>query len=254
MVNNKQFNFKLLFIQIGILVLFMAVWEIAVKMNLLDPFYTSSPIRIFKYIFNWVAKGNIFWHLWVTLSEALVGLFIGIMLGLFFGYFFAAVKMIDLIFQPFIGIVNALPRIAFAPLIILWFGFGFISKVIIVVSLVFFVVFLNVYNGFKSINPLFLKNAYVLGATKSQIIMHIYLPATTTWLFASLRLSIGYSVIAAIIGEYIGSSAGIGFLIDNAQSMFDSTGVMAGLFILTATVAVIDYFVRCIEHHFEKWK
>jgi len=176
------------------------------------------------------------------------------LLGLAFGFLFAASRKIDDVLQPFIGVLNALPRIAFAPLIILWFGLGFFSKVVIVVSLVFFVVFFNTYQGFKDVNPVLLKNARVLGASRYHIIRHIYLPATMTWIFTSLRLSVGYAVIAAIIGEYIGASAGIGFLIDNAQAMFDSTGVMAGLTVLTLTVAVIDFIVRRIEQHFAKWK
>lgn len=242
------------FMQIGLVALFLAAWEAAARTKTLDPFYVSSPGRIAKHVTIWINEGILFKHLWVTLSEAAVGLIAGMLLGLAFGFLFAASRRIDAVLQPFIGVLNALPRIAFAPLIILWFGLGFLSKVVIVVSLVFFVVFFNTYRGFKEVNPVLLKNACVLGAKKSQVIRHIYLPATMTWIFASLRLSVGYAVIAAIVGEYIGASAGIGFLIDNAQAMFDSTGVMAGLTVLTLTVAVIDFLVRRVEQHFAKWK
>ncbi len=251
---KRCLNWTVFLVQTGLVALFLAAWEMAVRAKALDPFYVSSPARIARHIVVWLGEGILFKHLWVTLSEAAVGLIAGMLLGLVFGFLFAANRKIDAVLQPFIGVLNALPRIAFAPLIILWFGLGFLSKVVIVVSLVFFVVFFNTYQGFKDINPVLLKNARVLGASRFHIIRHIYLPATMTWIFASLRLSVGYAVIAAIIGEYIGASAGIGFLIDNAQAMFDSTGVMAGLTVLTLTVAVIDFIVRRIEQYFAKWK
>lgn len=251
---KRYHSWAVFVIQIGLVGLFLAIWEVAARAKAIDPFYVSSPARIAKHVAVWINEGILFKHLWVTLSEAAAGLVVGMLLGLVFGFLFAANRRIDAVLQPFIGVLNALPRIAFAPLIILWFGLGFLSKVVIVVSLVFFVVFFNTYQGFKEVKPVLLKNARVLGASRSQIIRHIYLPATMTWIFASLRLSVGYAVIAAIVGEYIGASAGIGFLIDNAQSMFDSTGVMAGLAVLTLTVAVIDLAVRRIERHFAKWK
>jgi sulfonate transport system permease protein len=251
---NRQSKWTVFLVQTGIVAVFIAGWEIAARTKALDPFYVSSPLRIVKHIGVWLDEGILFKHLWVTLSEAAVGLVAGMFLGLALGFLFAASRKIDAVLQPFISVMNALPRIAFAPLIILWFGLGFLSKVVIVVSLVFFVVFFNTYQGFKDVNPVLLKNARVLGASRRQIIRHIYLPAAMTWIFTSLRLSVGYAVIAAIIGEYIGASAGIGFLIDNSQAMFDSTGVMAGLTVLTLTVAVIDFAVRRVEQHFAKWK
>ncbi len=251
---KRRFNWTVFLVQTGLVALFLAAWEIAARAKALDPFYVSSPARIARHVIVWLDEGILFKHLWVTLSEAAVGLIAGMLLGLAFGFLFAASRKIDAVLQPFIGVLNALPRIAFAPLIILWFGLGFLSKVVIVVSLVFFVVFFNTYQGFKAVSPVLLKNARVLNASRYHIIRHIYLPATMTWIFASLRLSVGYAVIAAIIGEYIGASAGIGFLIDNSQAMFDSTGVMAGLTVLTLTVAVIDFIVRRIEQHFAKWK
>ncbi len=251
---KQKGNWKTSSMQVGLVGLVLMAWEVGVRSRTLDPFYLSSPSRIAKHAALWVNEGLLFKHLWVTLSEAAVGLLAGMLLGVVLGFLFAANRRIDTILQPFVSVLNALPRIAFAPLIILWFGLGFLSKIVIVVSLVFFVVFFNTYQGFKEVNPILLKNARVLGARKFHVAGHIYLPAAMTWIFTSLRLSVGYAIIAAIIGEYIGASACIGFLIDNAQSMFDSTGVMTGLVVLTATVAVIDLVVRKIERYFTKWK
>lgn len=251
---KKMNSWLVILTQVTLVGLLLSAWEVGVRAQLFDPFYVSSPLRIARNMALWTKEGIIFKHLWVTMSEAGVGLLVGTLLGVVLGFLFAASRRVDIILQPFIAVLNALPRIAFAPLIILWFGLGFLSKVVIVVSLVFFVVFFNTYQGFKEVNPILLKNADVLGASLRQKIRHIYLPAATTWILASLRLSVGYAVIAAIIGEYIGASAGIGFLIDNSQAMFDATGVMTGLTVLTITVAVIDFFVRRIEQYFAKWK
>nr|VFJ91194.1 MAG: NitT/TauT family transport system permease protein [Candidatus Kentron sp. H]VFJ92233.1 MAG: NitT/TauT family transport system permease protein [Candidatus Kentron sp. H]VFJ98892.1 MAG: NitT/TauT family transport system permease protein [Candidatus Kentron sp. H] len=232
------------------LALILAFWELAARIGFIDPFYFSTPGRIARTLYAWALQGMLFQHLLVTLAEAGVGFFAGLFLGVAFGFLFAANPRLDAILRPFIVILNAMPRIAFAPLIILWFGLGFLSKVVIVISLVFFVVFFNTYHGFKAIDPAILKNARVIGATRTQMLFHIYIPATLAWTFASLRVSVGFAVIAAVLGEYIGASAGIGYLIDNAQSNFDATGVMAGLTTLALAVAILDGLLQAIERRY----
>nr|VFJ42334.1 MAG: NitT/TauT family transport system permease protein [Candidatus Kentron sp. FW] len=234
----------------GLIIAFVAFWELGARLGFVDPFYFSSPARIAHTLYSWTTQGMLFEHLWVTLSEAGVGFLVGLILGIGCGFLFAANPGLDAVLQPFIVILNAMPRIAFAPLIILWFGLGFLSKVVIVVSLVFFVVFFNTYRGFKEINPAILKNVRVMGANRTQMLFHVYLPATLAWTFASIRVSVGFAIIAAVLGEYIGASAGIGYLIDNAQANFDATGVMAGLTILTIAVAILDSALQAIERRY----
>nr|VFK36526.1 MAG: NitT/TauT family transport system permease protein [Candidatus Kentron sp. SD]VFK39237.1 MAG: NitT/TauT family transport system permease protein [Candidatus Kentron sp. SD]VFK77839.1 MAG: NitT/TauT family transport system permease protein [Candidatus Kentron sp. SD] len=234
----------------GLVALFLASWEFGARIGFVDPFYFSAPSRIGHTLYLWAMEGILFRHLWVTLSEAGAGFLAGLFLGIGCGFLLAASPRLDAVLQPFIVILNAMPRIAFAPLIILWFGLGFLSKVVIVVSLVFFVVFFNTYRGFKEINPAILKSARVMGATPTQMLFHVYLPATLAWTFASIRVSVGFSIIAAVLGEYIGASAGIGYLIDNAQANFDSTGVMAGLVTLTISVAILDGLLQAIERRY----
>ena len=229
---------------------FIVCWEVGARFGFIDPFYFSAPSRIAHTLYSWAMQGMLFYHLWVTLSEAGAGFLAGLILGVGLGFLFAANPRLDAVLQPFIVILNAMPRIAFAPLIILWFGLGFLSKVVIVVSLVFFVVFFNTYRGFKEINPAILKNARVMGARPTQMLFHVYLPATLAWTFASIRVSVGFSIIAAVLGEYIGASAGVGYLIDNAQSNFDATGVMAGLSLLTIAVAILDGLLQSLERRY----
>jgi len=232
----------------------VVLWELGVRFGAIDAYYFSSPARMAENIFVWVEDGFVFKHLALTLAEAGVGFGSGLLLGITAGFLFAVSPKVDAVLSPFIVIMNAMPRIAFAPLIILWFGFGFLSKVVIVISLVFFIVFFNTYRGFKEINPVLLKNAVVLRATRWQVIRHIYLPATVSWTFASLRVSVGFAIIAAILGEYMGASGGVGYLIDNAQANFDATGVMTGLALLTVVVAILDALLQRVEARFTKWR
>jgi NitT/TauT family transport system permease protein len=233
--------------------LFLGLWELGVYLEMIDPFYVSRPSKIVMYGVFWLKEGLLFKHLMVTLAEAAAGFVLGFLLGIITGFLLASNPKVDYVLQPFVVIINALPRLAFAPLIILWFGLGFSSKVVIVVSMVYFIVFFNTYRGFKDVSPILLKNARVLGATRLQVFRHIYLPATMSWTLASIRTSVGFAIIAATIGEYIGASAGIGYLIDNAQAQFDATGVMTGLATLTLLVAALNPLLRWVEEYFLRW-
>lgn len=253
-MKNRAAIWKTFAVQLGLVALLTATWEVCSRAGWIDSFHFSSPNRVLELALSWLKSGLLAKHLTITLAEAGVGFLAGLTLGMAAGFLFAGIPILDRVLQPFISIANAMPRIAFAPLLVLWFGFGFLSKVILVVSLVFFVVFFNTYRGFKEVRPVILKNARVLGASRWLVLCHIYLPATMAWTFASLRVCVGFAIIGAILGEYIGASAGIGYLIDNAQSNFDATGVMTGLAVLTVVVAVADVIVKRIESRFLKWQ
>lgn len=245
---------QIFIIQALIVISFFVIWELVANFELIKPFYISSPSRVFMYLKTGLIQGNLIHHLLITLNEAFWGLIVGILSGTLFAIIFALNKRIDKIFQPFLSMFNAMPRLAFAPIIMLWFGFGLISKVLIVVSMVFFVMFFNIYQGLKEINPILLKNSRTLGATRKQILLHIFLPSILGWIYSSLRLSVAYSIISAIIGEYVGANAGLGYLIDNAQSMFDSTAVFGGLIILMLVVLIIDNVIQFSEKYIIKWR
>ena len=244
----------ILIIQCLVIFTFLLLWEFASKYEIIKPLYISSPSRIWIYIVDGFSDGFLLKHLLITLNESFWGLLLGIFLGVLFGVLFALNKTLDKIFQPFVSMFNAMPRLALAPIIMLWFGFGLFSKVIIVVSMVFFVIFFNIYHGIKEINPILLKNSITLGATKMQILKNIYFPSIFGWIFSSLRLAVAYSIISAILGEYIGANAGLGYLIDNAQSMFNSTAVFGGIIVLMIVTLIVDNVIRILEQKIIKWK
>jgi NitT/TauT family transport system permease protein len=229
----------------ALLAVLTATWEGAVRRGWLDPFYFSQPSAIAGQIVEWVRDGAIFRHVWVTLAETGLGFLTGASLGVVVGLLLAFSPAIAAVFEPFVVLLNALPRIVLAPLFVLWFGLGMLSKVVMAASLVFFVVLFATVAGIKQIDRIVLDNARVLGARPHHLVRHVYVPAALGWIFSSLRAS---------VGEYLGSSEGMGWLIYLEESMFRSTGVMAGLTVLLGVVAVIDASMVRLERRLAPWR
>jgi NitT/TauT family transport system permease protein len=150
--------------------------------------------------------------------------------------------------------MNSMPRVILAPIFAVWFGLGIASKVALGFTLVFFIVFFNVYQGVKEVSPTVLANARMLGAGRNQLLRHVYLPSATSWVFSSLHTSVGLAFVGAVVGEYLGSSRGVGYLILQAEGMFDINTVMAGILVLTAFALVLDWVVGRAESHLMRWQ
>jgi NitT/TauT family transport system permease protein len=218
-------------------------------------FFFGEPLQIFQRIWLWfVVDADIYKHLSITLIETLLAFAIGASTGLLGGLWLALSPMASAILEPYIKAFNAMPRIILAPIFSVWFGLGMGSKVALGVTLVFFIVFFNVYQGVKEVSPVVLANARMLGANQRQLLRHIYLPSATSWVFSSLHTSVGLAFVGAVVGEYLGSSAGVGYLILQAEGTFDINTVMAGILVLTAFALFIDALVGHIERKLMKWQ
>ena len=152
------------------------------------------------------------------------------------GFWFARKPLVAAVFDPYVKMINALPRVVLAPIFALWLGLGIWSKVALGVTLVFFIVFFNVYQGVKEVSPTMLANARMLGMNERQLMRHVYWPSALSWMFSSLHTAVGFAVVGAVVGEYLGSAAGLGYLIQQAEGVFDVAGVFAGMFVLAAFV------------------
>src|SRR4030095_3757182 len=203
--------------RLGLLLAFLALWEVATSRGWVDPFFVSRPTVLAALIAEWITSGFIFRHLWVTMQETIIGFLLGTLLGVTVGFLFARWENLALI---------AMPRVVLAPLFILWFGLGLTSKVVMVISLVFFVVFFSTYTGIREVDRDLVSNARILGATPGHMIRHVLLPSALTWIFSSLRTSVGFALIGAVVGEYLGSHEGMGYVISYAEAMFNATGVL----------------------------
>jgi NitT/TauT family transport system permease protein len=218
-------------------------------------FFFGEPLKVGSRIWAWfVAEGDIYRHLGVTLIETLLAFGIGSVLGLACGLWLALSPLASAILEPYIKAMNSMPRIILAPIFAVWFGLGIGSKVALGVTLVFFIVFFNVYQGVKEVSPVVLANARMLGATPRQLLRHVYLPSATSWVFSSLHTSVGLAFVGAVVGEYLGSSQGVGYLILQAEGTFDINTVMAGITVLTAFALVLDALVGRVEKRLMKWQ
>jgi NitT/TauT family transport system permease protein len=233
---------------------FLLLWEVATRRAWVDPFFVSQPTVLAAQIAEWLGTGFIVRHLLVTLEETIIGFVLGTLLGVAVGFLFAHSERVALIFDPLMVALNAMPRVVLAPLFILWFGLGLLSKVVMVISLVFFVVFFSTYTGIREVDRDLVNNARILGASPRHMIRHVLLPSALTWIFASLRTSVGFALIGAVVGEYLGAHEGMGWVISYAESMFNATGVLAGLLVLMAAVIAIDLGLQRLDARFSYWK
>jgi NitT/TauT family transport system permease protein len=221
---------------------------------LLPPFFFSTPVDVASQIVDWFATGIIWKHLWVTLEESILAFVLGSIGGVVVGFWFARQPRTAAVLDPYVKMVNALPRVVLAPIFTLWLGLGIWSKVALGITLVFFIVFFNVYQGVKEVSPTVLANARMLGMSERQLMRHVYWPSALSWMFSSLHTSVGFAVVGAVVGEYLGAAAGLGYLIQQAEGVFDVAGVFAGMFVLAAFVIVIDTIVSLIEKRLLVWR
>ncbi|MEI6617921.1 MAG: ABC transporter permease [Betaproteobacteria bacterium] len=218
-------------------------------------FFFGEPGQVAQRIWAWfVTDADIYRHLRVTLSETVLAFGIGAASGLAGGLWLALSPTTSLVLEPYIKAFNAMPRIILAPIFGVWFGLGMGSKVALGVTLVFFVVFFNVYQGVKEVSPVVLANARMLGASGRQLLRYVYLPSATSWVFSSLHTSVGLAFVGAVVGEYLGSSQGVGYLILQAEGSFDINTVMAGIVVLTLFALLLDSLVGRVERHLMKWQ
>ncbi len=256
-----------------VLVVFFAFWHAATR----DPqtaFFFGEPAKVMLQVWQWFTAGSsslqvglgdstwftlnfpaeIYSHLLITLTETLLAFGIGTSLGLGVGLWLALSPLTSAIFDPYIKAANSMPRVILAPIFSMWFGLGIWSKVALAVTLVFFIVFFNVYQGVREVSPNVLANARMLGANKRQLLRAVYLPSATSWVFSSLHTSVGLAFVGAIVGEYLGSARGVGYLILQAEGTFDINTVFAGILVLTAFALALDSLVGMIEKRLMKWQ
>lgn len=251
--------------QAGLLVAVFTVWHVLTAPGLVPPFmfdndrqaafFFGEPLKILARVWQWfVTDADIYRHLGVTLTETLLAFGIGSALGLGMGLWLALAPTAAAVLEPYVKALNSMPRIILAPIFAVWFGLGIGSKVALGVTLVFFIVFFNVYQGVREVSPVILANARMLGATPRQLLRHVYLPSATSWVFSSLHTSVGLAFVGAVVGEYLGSSQGVGYLILQAEGTFDINTVMAGILVLTAFALLLDALVGRLERRLMKWQ
>jgi NitT/TauT family transport system permease protein len=250
--------------QLGLLAAVLAAWYVLTSPTLLPPiyfddphkaaFFFGEPLKVAARIWDWFSSGYIYPHLGVTLAETALAFVIGTLLGLVMGLWLALSPTASALLDPYLKAVNSMPRVILAPIFAMWFGLGMGSKVALGVTLVFFIVFFNVYQGVREVSLTVLANARMLGASDRQLLRHVYIPSAMSWVFASLHNSVGLAFVGAVVGEYLGSASGVGYLILQAEGTFDFNAVVAGIVVLTVFALLLDWAVTLAERRLLVWQ
>ena len=219
--------------RVATLVVVIGGWQLLTSWKVIDPFFFGQPSGIVSKLRDWLqhgtAYGSVWLQIWITMREALLGFVFGVAGGVVFGILLGQVRFLADVLGPYIKAMNALPRIVLGSIFVVWLGLGSSSKVMLAAVLVFFVVFFNAFQGVREVDPNFIANARVLGASRMQVVRNVVLPSALTWIIASLHVAFGFSIIGAIVGEFLGAQKGLGLVIATAQNNFDPNGVFAAM-------------------------
>ncbi|MGK5740162.1 ABC transporter permease [Micromonospora sp. URMC 103] len=239
--------------RIGLLVVLLVVWQ-ALSGPVLDPQFVSSPKGIATRLGDWVADGTLWSNTWITVQEIVLGFLVGALSGAVLAYLIASVRVVWDILDPFLMALYAIPKVALAPLFIVWFGIGTDMKVLLAAVTVFFLVFLNTAAGVHEVDRALVDAVRLMNGTRRDIAFKVVLPASMTGLLTGLRVSIPYALIGAVIGELVASNRGLGYLISDSSAKFDTDGVFATLVVLSAIAAVLNAIVNLLGKRANRWK
>ncbi|HSV78467.1 MAG TPA: ABC transporter permease [Ramlibacter sp.] len=231
----------------------VGAWQLA-SGRWVNPLFISSPLDVARRFAELAAGGKLAFHASYTAFHALAGFSLGALAGTIVGLVLGRCQRLAIILDPFLMGFYSLPKIALAPLFILWFGVGTEMKVLFVAVVVFLLVFLNTYTGVRQVSREQVTILRLMQATEAQILRKVVLPSAVTWMFTGLRLSVPYALIGAIMGEMLASNRGLGYVLSNATAQFDTAGAFAGLVAIIAMAVVLNTAVRLAERLAMPWK
>lgn len=240
-------------LQMAFGVVLLLIWQL-VSGWLIDPFFVSSPTAVFARLWDWFADGSIFVHIWATVYATFLGFAIGAVLGVLGGVWLGISPFSSRLLSPYIWAFNALPKVALAPLLILWFGLGIQSKVALSAALVVFIVFVNTFSGVREVDQDLIDGVRLMKAKRHQLLIKVILPSATSWIFVGLKTALPYALIGVIIGEMIASNKGLGYLVQRAGSEFDTAGAFAALTAIALIAVILNEFVQTMQTRLERWK
>lgn len=231
----------------------LGLWEWLPSAGWVDPFFTSSPSRIL-HAAAWLFSHGLWHDIAVSLSEFALGLLLAILLGVAVGVLLGWYRVLDAMFEPFVTMFNAMPRVALLPLIIMWVGIGIASKIVAVFLGAFFPIVITVMTGVRTVDPNLLKCARSFCATDRQIFRTLVLPTCIPYLFAGLQIGVGRGLVGVVIGEMLASQAGVGHVINKASSLFQTDRMFVGVILLTGFGYLLTGALKLIGNHFDTWR
>jgi sulfonate transport system permease protein len=245
-------------LRILFLVVIIGGWELFTRVGIIDPFFWGRPSGIWQQIVTWVTQGTAQGPLWqqiaVTLEETILGFVIGVVLGIIFGVLLGRNRFLADVLGPYIKAANSIPRVVLGSIFVIGLGLGIQSKVALAVVLVFFIVFFNAFQGVREVDRNLLANARILGASPRRLTWAVIIPSALTWIIASLHTSFSFALVGAVVGEFLGSTQGIGLMIQTAQGTFNANGVFAAMVILAVVALLMEALVTALENRLITWR
>ncbi|MGD0151921.1 MAG: ABC transporter permease [Xanthobacteraceae bacterium] len=245
---------RVLLARVAVIGTFLAVWQGAVGFGLIDSFWVSSPVLVSKELWQEIVSGDLIRNVGITVFEALIAFFISSALGIAAGLMLARSPFWDEVLAPLVLALNSLPRVALAPLIILWFGIGIVAKVVTAFTLVFFILLVNTLGGAKNVDTDILTIAQLMGASRRDILWKVTLPSALPWIFAGLNIGLTYALLGVIVAEILASNQGIGYVISSGAANFNTAAVFAGLVTLAVVAWLFSAVMRKVEARLLRWK
>jgi NitT/TauT family transport system permease protein len=240
-------------LQILLGIALLVVWQLSAG-RLVDKFMISSPLDVIARLWDWIAGGTIYVHVWATVYATVYGFLIGAIAGVVGGLWLGLSPFLSRLLDPFIWAFNALPKVALAPLFILWFGLGINSKVALAAVLVVFLVFVNTFAGVREVDPDLVDSLRLMRAKRRQILTKVVMPSATSWIFVGLKTAVPYALIGTIIGEMIAANRGLGYLVQRSGSEFDTAGVFAALVVIAVLAVIFNEMVGRVQNRIQGWK
>ncbi len=243
----KRYNFLIRISQILLFIVFIVVWQILSDKKIINPFIFSSPKKIITCIINLHKTNNLYKHIYITTLETCISFILGTIIGLIIASIMWWNKYIAKVIDPYLTIINSLPKIALGPIIIIWAGSG--MKAIIIMALLISVIvsIINIYQGFTSVDDIKIKLMKSLKANKLQIFKKLIIPSNTSIIINTLKINVSMCLIGVIMGEFLVSKAGIGYLIMYGSQTFNLDLVISGIFILCILATIMYYLIISIE-------
>lgn len=232
----------------------LAAWELGVRNGAIDPFFFSSPSGIAEMLGRQFGSGSIYKHLSATLQEALWGLLLGFVGGAAIAWLATRSEVIADLVDPLLLLLNSVPRIVLAPIFVMWLGIGINSKIAVSFFLVFVVIFFAVASGIREVDPILIERIVVLGGSPRDLLLEVYIPSVLSWVFSSLRVAVGFAFTGAIVGEFVGASAGLGYLMNFAQGSQNAALMMATVVVIMVVIAVLFAALERVEQRLMAWK
>ena len=228
---SRRRRLKILTAQMGAAVLLVAAWQVTAEFWM-DPFWISSPDRVANQIVELAVSGDLWRHTLATLKAAGLGFLLGASAGLVTGFVLGRIEALRRIFQPFVMAGYVVPKVALAPLFILWFGLGMPSKIALTALITYFLIFLAILEGVRSVDPDYVALVKFYGASRRQVFQSVILPATAPWLLSGVRISLPFALTGAIVAEFVAASEGLGYYMRQSAAFVNTAGIFAGVIVL----------------------